>query len=316
VLYENNATDLMEKLGITYEWLSSINPRVIFIRAPAFGNTGERRDIRAYGTQVEALMGHTLLRGYPDLDPTSTSTIFTSDIFAGLNGAFTVLAALHARDRTGEGQLIEVAQAECSMAILAEAFLDYSLNGRVNSTLGNRDYHGAVQGVYRCAGPDDWVAISIETDDQWSALADLVGRPGLATDSRFGTRDERYANHDEIDRIIGEWTAQRDKREATALLQERGIAAGPVMNAKDAYEDPHIAERGFFETVIHRNTGTYPWPGMPFKLSETPLHVRRPPRDLGEDNDYVYRQLLGVSDEEYAELVLEGHIGTEFDEGL
>lgn len=370
VFYENNATDLMEKLGITYEWLSSVNPRIIFIRAPAFGNDGERRDIRAYGTQVEALMGHTLLRGYPDLDPTSTATIFTSDIYAGLTGAFTVLAALLARERTGTGQQIEVAQAECSMAILAEAFLDYSMNGRVASTVGNRSIHGAVQGVYRCAGPDDWVAITIANDEQWAAFTKLIGREDLAaafspgaaspansnpptgfegrlgqaplenpdadrlkgttdrpslpgsgergrgSECRFSTAPSRLQYHDEIDAVISEWTARHDKRAIAGLLQVHGIAAGPVMSAKDVYEDPHVAERRFHQVITHPATGTYPWPTTPFQLSETPLTIRRVPRDLGEDNEYVYKELLGVSDEEYDALIADGHVGTEFDEGL
>ena len=258
-------------------------------------------------------MGHTLLRGYTDLDATSTSIIYTSDEFAGLHGAFAVMAALNARRRTGEGQLIEIAQAECGMAMLAEAVLDYSLNGRVHQTVGNRDIHSAIQGVYRCLGDDNWIAITIRDDAGWAGLCDAMARPELSTGERFATSTARLANHDEVDRIVAAWTVEHDARALLWALQGRGVTAGPVMSARDVYDDPHVAERAFFETVHHPDTGTYPWPGMPFKLSETPLSVRRPPRGLGEDNEYVYKTLLGFSDEEYAEFEREGHIGTEFD---
>jgi crotonobetainyl-CoA:carnitine CoA-transferase CaiB-like acyl-CoA transferase len=194
-----------------------------------------------------------------------------------------------------------------------EALTDYILNGRVHGTVGNRDIHGAAPaGVYRCRGDDRWLALTVTSDAAWAGLCEAMGRPDLAGDPRFATAADRLARHDDLDRLVGAWTSEHDGRALMLELQARGVPAGPVMDPRDCYEDPHIRERGYFETITHKDTGTYPWPGMPFKFSGTPLSIRRPPRDLGEDNEYVYKTLLGVSDEEYARLEAAGHIGTEY----
>lgn len=314
VVYENNVTETMEKLGITYDWLCSIRPDIIFVRAPGYGSTGARKNTRAFGTQIESVIGHALLRWYADLDPTTETPIFSSDAFSGLNGAFAVMAALNARRRTGEGQLIELPQAECSLAMFPEAIMEYSLNRRLPEPLGNRDVqHAAPQGVYPCLGEDRWIALTVSSDEQWQRLCALMGRKDLAGDERFRTTPGRWSRHDELDEILADWTADHDARALMWELQSIGIAAGPVMTAEDCYHDPHIAERGYFEVIHHAETGTYPWPGMPFKMSASPLSIRRPPRALGEDNEYVYKRLLGFSDQEYTNLEAEGHVGTEFD---
>jgi crotonobetainyl-CoA:carnitine CoA-transferase CaiB-like acyl-CoA transferase len=263
---------------------------------------------------MEAFIGHTLLRAYRDLGPMATTPIYPSDAFAGLNGTFATLAALHHRRRTGEGQLIEVPQAEAAIALLAEAVLDCSLNGRVAEPIENRDIHGAApQGVYPCAGEDRWIAITVAGDEQWRALCEVLGSPAFAADERFATAAGRREWHDEIDATLPELTSKRDQRELFLALQARGVAAGPVMTAADCYADPHLAARGFFERIYHEDTGVHDWPGQLFKMSRTELKIRRPPPGLGEHNDYVYREPLGYSAGEYERLRAQGHIATEFD---
>ncbi|HEY4668346.1 MAG TPA: CoA transferase, partial [Tepidiformaceae bacterium] len=178
VVYENNASGTLEKLGITYDWLKEANEKIIFVRVPAYGSTGPYEDARALGVHLEAVMGHTLLRGYDDADPSSNTAIYSGDYLAGAQGAFAVMAALWHRDRTGQGQLIEIGQAENAAAMFTQAIMDYSLNGRIQSAIGNRDVHGRYPcGVYPAKSPgtaetadDRWVAISIESDEEWQAF--------------------------------------------------------------------------------------------------------------------------------------------------
>jgi crotonobetainyl-CoA:carnitine CoA-transferase CaiB-like acyl-CoA transferase len=160
-------------------------------------------------------MGHTLLRGYEDGDPSTNTPIYSGDYSAGAQGAFAALAALWHRDRTGEGQLVEVAQAEAATAMFTQAMMDYTLNGNVHETTGNRDVHGAVPcGVYPCRSeggpPDDrWIAVHVENDEQWRALGGVLGNPEWASDQRFATNDGRAVNRTELDAKLAETTIPR-----------------------------------------------------------------------------------------------------------
>ena len=153
--------------------------------------------------------------------------------------------------------------------------------------------------------------MSIASDDEFQRLCQAMGYPALADDPRFSDVVSRYANHDELDIIIGEWTSQHDHYDLFHKLQELGIAAGPIMDAAEASADPQLNEHGFFEEVTHPEVGTYRYPGMLWKLSASQLKIRRHAPTLGQDNEYVYKGLLGISDEEYCQLEAEGHIGTE-----
>jgi crotonobetainyl-CoA:carnitine CoA-transferase CaiB-like acyl-CoA transferase len=317
VVYENNPTETIEKLGITYDWLRTIKPDIIYVRAPAFGNSGPRKNARAGGTSVESYIGHALARGYPDLDPTSLTDIFPSDAFAGFMGAFAAMAALEFRRRTGKGQLIENPQAECSVAMFTEAIMDYQFNRRVTPTLGNRDWHHAAPtGVYACAGEDRWLALSVATDGEWAALCRAMAREDLVRDRRFATAEVRWANHDALDELLAAWIAPQDRDALFRQLQTAGVPAGPVLSAGDCFADEQLLARGYFTKVSHPEFGTYTWPGALFRMSETPITIRRPPRALGEDNEHVYRTLLGFSDAEYAEFERTGHIGVDYDPAI
>ena len=311
VIVENNPTETMEKLGISYEMLRQLNPAIIMLRMPAYANEGPYENHRSFGFHIEGVIGHSLLRGYEDMDPSATTSVLMGDAASGTQGAFAVLAALHHRRRTGKGQLIELSQAENLIPFVGEAFMDYSMNGRIQSTMGNRNPL-TVQGCYPCRGEDRWVCITIKDDDAWRGLCKVMGNPAWSQEGKFSDPVERYRHHDEIDEMISLWTKSLEPHEIMLLLQGEGVAAGPVMDQRDAFADPHLIQRGAFEAVFQQDTGTHLYPGAPYKMSETPPKIRRGPVRLGEDNQYVYQELLGYTPEEYAVLEEEEHIGMEY----
>ena len=311
VIVENNPTETMEKLGISYEEIRETNPGLIMCRMPAYANEGPYQNHRSFGFHIEGVVGHTLLRGYSDMDPSAVTSVLMGDAASGTQGAFAVLSALHHRRRTGKGQLIELSQAENLIPFMGEAFMDYTMNGRNQSTLGNR-HPVAIQGCYPCLGEDRWVTITIAGDDDWRGLCQAMGDPEWSQESGFRDPIVRYERHDEIDEQISQWTRTLEPQQVMRLLQEKGVAAGPVMDQRDAYADPHLNERGAFEEAYQEDTGTHLYPGAPYKMSETPTKIRRGPVRLGEDNEYVYQELLGYSAEEYAVLEEEGHIGMDY----
>ncbi|MDA0770383.1 MAG: CoA transferase [Chloroflexi bacterium] len=308
---ENNVTETMDKLGISYETLQEQNPKLIMLRMPAYGNSGPYSNYRSLGVHMEGVIGHTLLRGYADRDPSGNTNVYAADAAGGVQGAFAVMAALHYRNRTGKGQLIELAQAENMVPYMGQFFMDYSMNGRKHSTIGNR-HSTAIQGCYQCKGDDRWVNITISTDEQWQAFTKVAGLGRFVNDDRFATVDSRRAHHEEIDGYITQWTLELDHYEVMEALQRVGIAAGPVMDQRDAFNDPHLQARGIFEEASQEDVGTHLYTGAPYKMSETPIKIRRGPVQLGQDNEYVYKTLLQMSDEEYARLEREGHIGMDF----
>ena len=309
---ENNVTETMDKLGISYDMMRQVNPRIIMLRMPAYGNSGAYSNFRSLGVHMEGVIGHTIVRGYDDMDQSSSTNVYAADAAGGAQGAFAMLAALHFRKRTGKGQLIELAQSENMMPYIGRYFMDYSMNGRDSGTIGNR-HTSAIQGCYPCAGEDRWVNITLFDDDDWTAFRKAIGSPDWADDERFAAHVSRYENQGALDERIAEWTRLHDHYEVMHILQRAGIAAGPVIDQRDAFNDPHLQERGIFEEVYHEDVdGSHLYVGAPYKMSDTPIKIRRGPVQLGQDNEYVYKQVLGVDDEEYAELERQGHIGMDF----
>jgi crotonobetainyl-CoA:carnitine CoA-transferase CaiB-like acyl-CoA transferase len=315
VLIENNPTETMEKLGISYESLKAIKDDFIMLRMPAYGSTGPYRDYRAHGVHIEGVVGHTQLRGYPDTDPSYNTTVLMSDAAAGAQGAFAVLAALRHRKRTGEGQLVELGQAENVFPFLGEYYMDFAMNQRTHGTMGNR-HPSALQNCYPCAGNNRWVVITVYDNQQWQALCGVIGASELASQSDLDDSRARLARQDEIDRHIEAWTLTRTPADAMNELQNVGVPAGAVMNQADAYADPHIGSRDFFRSAFQADCGTHLYPGPLYRMSETPLGIHRGPAMFGQDNEYVYRELLGYSAVEYAEFEAAGHVGTDYAPGV
>ena len=316
VVIENNTPTTIAKLGLDYETLRSLRPDLVMARMPGFGLHGPYSDYRAMGNHGEAISGHTWLRNYTNTDFSVVSTTVVGDGIAGVYAAFAVMAALRERRRTGKGQLIELAQVESMASFMPRQILEYAMNGRVPSALGNRHWSLAPHDCYPCKKEDTWVTIAIGTDDEWEAFVRAVGSPDWALERRFATVTGRYNNQDDLTAHISRWTSERDPYEIATLLQDHGVAAGPVIFDEDAFSDPHYASRGFFEQVTQEECGTHLYPGIQWKLAAHPNEIRLPPCMLGEHNKYVHQELLGTSLEDYARLESEGHIGTYYDVDL
>lgn len=321
IVYENNATGTMEKLGITYEWLKGIKPDIIMIRVPAYGNTGPYSTARALGVHLEAVMGHTILRGYDDADPSMNTAIYSGDYLAGAQGAFAAMAALWHREKTGEGQLIEMGQAENASAMFTQAIMDYTLNGVVEEAIGNRDIFGRYPcGVYPAKSPgtaadqgDHWVSIHIENDAQWRAFGEALGGPQWASDPRFATNEGRAEHFREIDGQIAACTREREDYDLMHALQAAGIACAPVLEASRLYDDPHLRARNFPRKQTVGGAGAHEYVGPMWQFRGTPVEFSQPPVLFGEHNDYVYREVLGLSEAEYDALKAAGHVAMDYD---
>jgi crotonobetainyl-CoA:carnitine CoA-transferase CaiB-like acyl-CoA transferase len=282
------------------------------VSMPAFGMSGPYKHYQGFGINVESVCGLTWLRAYPDADVTETSSTLHMDAVSGAGAAFAIMAALQYRRRTGKGQFIDFAQAENLVQSIGECLIDYTMNGRIQTSLGNRHPFMAPHGCYPCQGRDRWVVIAVANDAEWERFCQALGAPAWATDPRFADAAGRYRHQDALDALITAWTQQHHPWGIMAHLQAAGIAAGPVMREADLFTDPHLHARGFFQVVTQAEAGTYPYPGVMWRMSKTPTAFRRPPVRMGEHNDYVYRDLLKLSDEEIEALRAEGHIGMDF----
>ena len=321
-LVENNASGTLEKLGIGPDFLRRAREDLVALRMPAYGSDGPYRFARALGVHLESVMGHTLLRGYPDLDPSYITSIFSGDYVAGAHAAFAIMAALRRRRNTGHGQFIELAQAECAGGMLAQAFMDYSFNGVVQERIGNRSVNGhapynlypARSGGDSSEGSDRWVSISVMDDDQWHRLREAMGDPEWARDPGLRHEAGRLERHEELDARIGRWTSSQDDYELMHLLQSHGVPAAPVLDSSRIHDDVHVRHRQLNETLdLFDDIGSFRYNRPFMRFSETPLGIRKPPVALGEDNDYVYREVLGYSDSEINGFIDRGHIGMDYD---
>ncbi|MBM3946022.1 MAG: CoA transferase, partial [SAR202 cluster bacterium] len=226
-----------------------------------------------------------------------------------------LLAALHHKRRTGKGQYLDLAQYESIIGTTGPTMLEYTVLGRVHPRTGNRDYYHAPQGVYPCRPMDyngtpyeHFLAISVATDEEWRKLCQVMGRPSLAADPRFATFEARKRNEDAIDPIVAAWTQAQDAHQAMLTLQKAGVAAGVVQNPKDLLEnDPQLQARDHYREVDHPEVGKVRYDGPPFALSETPVEVKPAPL-LGEHNEYVFKKLLKLSDEQITEGFAQGYI--------
>ena len=311
VVLENYVPSVMDKLGVTYEMARKEKPDIIFVKMSAFGDTGPYRNYRAMAVTADLIVGHYSLRGYPGMDLTAVPGSVAEDPAEGTQAAFAVVAALHYRNRTGNGQVLDLCLSEGYMPYMPQAFMDYAMNGRVQETLGNRNPVAAPCGNFRCQGDDKWISITVYNDEDWEGFCRAVGEEWVH-DERFRDALSRWKHQDELEPLVEEWTKRHEDYEVMHLLQKEGVAAGPLLNEAEAYADPHLNDRGFFTEESQEDVGTYLYPGSAFRLSNTPHGVRRGPVRLGEDNEYVYKQVLGISDAEYEELVKSGHIGMDY----
>jgi crotonobetainyl-CoA:carnitine CoA-transferase CaiB-like acyl-CoA transferase len=309
VVVENFRQGTLERLGYHYEVLKKIRPDLIYVSMPAFGNSGPWKAYVAYGIGQEQLCGMAHMTGYRDEGPMK-SGINHGDPITGSHAAGVVLAALRYRRRTGQGMFIDVSQQESAVSLIGGEVLAYQMTGQEPERLGNHSTCFAPHNTFPCAGADRWVTIAVTSDRQWASLADAMGRSELAGDPRFATLEGRLSNQDELDRIVGGWTRDREMYQIARLLQERGVPAGPVLRGPDLLQDPHYRDRHTFNEVDHPQVGPKWYPGFAWRMSETPGQVHWASPTLGQHNHQIYNQLLGLTGPEITELEREGVIGT------
>ena len=311
IVVENYTSRVMKNFGLDYPVLRGINPRIIMIALPAHGGTGPWEDFTGYGYSIEQTAGIPQLTGYPDGLPKTMAWGFTDPI-AGVNGASAVMFALLHRQMTGKGQYIDLSQVEALTSMIGDAMVDWSMNRRIPSRRGNRHPFMAPHGYYRCKGPDTWVGIAVSNDKEWEAFCETIGDPPWTEADEFADCLSRIENQDELDRLVEEWTVQHDPYEVMHTLQNAGVPAGAVLHASELLVDPHLTERGTYQIVDRAVVGSHPYllPSAPERFSKCPARIRRPAPLLGQDNDYVLKRLLGMSDKEVQDLADEHIIGT------
>lgn len=304
VLIENFVPGVMERLGLGYDAARPVNSSIIYLSSCNMGQTGPKASQRGFGSQLTSRSGFTHLAGYSGGDPMLLYGPYIDFIAVGF-GLIAVLAALDYRQRTGCGQYIDLAQYEAGVQFIAPALFDCVVNGRVMTHDGNRDPRAAPHGAYPCRGDDRWCVIAVFRDDEWRALCRGAHHPEWAEDARFATLAARKQNEDALDCAIGEWTRQFTPHEVMEQLQAVGVQAGVINTLGDLFSDPQLQHRGTWRELPHAELERFHYEAPPFILSETPAEQFPSPL-LGEHNQYVFREILGMSDAEIEELTKQG----------
>ncbi len=311
ILVENFSPGVMDRLGLGYEAVRAINPRLIMISMPSFGSDGPECNARGYGNTVEAMAGVTGLTGYHDGDGQHyTLSNALGDPVGGLHGVFALMVALRERERTGRGQLIELAQVESLIPFVADAIVQSQFTGKVPEARGNRHREHAPHGIYRCAGDDNWIALACETDDEWRRLASALRLERLADDKRFANESARKANEDALDAELSRAIAPLSADDCVARLRDAGVLVAQVNSAPAVMADPQIQSRDYFVAIDRAVVGTHLYPGAVARIPDTPLRADSPAPLLGEHNRQVFAEILGMSDDDIAELERSGVIGS------
>jgi crotonobetainyl-CoA:carnitine CoA-transferase CaiB-like acyl-CoA transferase len=311
VFLENNAASVVENLGIGWDVLHAANPQLIMVRFPGFGITGPYAHYKGYGLQMEGVAGHTMVRGYPGRDPSTTPMSLHGDPNAGAHVAWAVQAALLARRRTGQGQLVELSQSEAVLQHIAYDVLDYEFNGRERGPRGNDHPAFAPYGVFPALGEDRWIAIACCSDVAFAALTQHLDVAEAADDERFATTIARLRHRTEVNELIAGRTRHYAAEDLASALQAHGVMAAALAHQQEMHTDEHLAARNYFTPITHPAAGTHLYPGPLGRLAHTaggpPF---RPAPTLGQHNEYVYKDIIGLSDQDYRKLVDDQVIGT------
>ncbi|MCR2799309.1 CoA transferase [Microbacterium sp. zg-Y818] len=309
VLIENYAPRVLEKAGLDWPAVQDLNPRLVMVRMPAYGLTGPRRDQVAYAQTVEQFSGLCARTGYADRPPLNPNG--PGDPMGGFNAAFATLAALHAARSRGEGMLVEAALAEGAVVLAAEQAIVYSRTGELLGRDGNHASSAAPQGVYPVSGAPHGIAISMLDDVQWQGFADLARDEAWASDPRFARFDGRRAHREELDGLLASWTTVQDAVTLRDALRALGIPVAFAVDARFTHLDPQVQATRYYEQITHDVAGTLPIPTLPFRVDGIDRWSRTPPPGLGQHNELVLTQVLGLGDADIAGLLEAGVIGTE-----
>ena len=311
IMTESFSPGTMEKWGLGYEDVRKVRPDIIYLSSSMQGRGGPHSSYAGYGQNACNFSGFTELSGWPDRMPSAPHGAYTDYVCARFS-AFALVAALIHKKLTGKGQLIEQSQFESSLHMLMPAIMEYQVNGTIMHRNGNRVPIASPHGVFQCQGDDRWVALSVMNEEQWSGFCSVIGKPELADRKDFATLDDRKAHEDELEKIVTEWTLQYTNTEVENILQKAGIPSHIVARPSDIYQDPQLAARNYFFPLEHSVMGLQKFePQGCFILSKSPRELTMPSPCVGEHNEYVFKELLGMSDDEIAEHLIDGSITTE-----
>ncbi len=306
VVMENFTPGVMDRWGLGYEALTQIKPDIIMVRQNGFGIDGPYKNLAAFGMILAAIAGIPQFIGWPDRGPLPVGVGAYTDSISPRFASAVLIAALDYRDKTGKGQLIDLAQFETALYFLLPGLLDAAVNGREPLRNGNASDNAAPHNVYPCNGKERWCTIAATSEAQWKALCKAIGRTDLEVDPRFDTLPHRKDNESELDALIEAWTIGRTPEEVMTVLQAVGVPAGIVENAADLFEDPQLRARGLFWPMEHSEMGLFTHLGSSMLLSKTPAQASAPSPCMGEHNEYVLTKILGKTDEEFVELLASG----------
>ncbi len=301
VVVENFAAGVIERLGLGYDAVAAVKPDMIMISSSGTGHSGPHKDYVAYGSLLQHYTGWNAISGYPNREPIKGG--LWADPWVGMELAMVTVAALNHRMVTGEGQYIDLSMAEALSASIPEALLDYQMNGEIPTPQGNRDDRYAPHGAYHCAGEDRWVAIAVTNDAEWQALCQVMERPDLAADPRLSHAEGRRQHQDELDAAIALWTRRQEDETAMQRLQAAGVPAGASLDIARVYHHPQLRDGGYLTPRQTSDGEMRQLPGLPWRFAGLDDHHIAAAPVLGQDNGYVYQDLLGLSEAEMTRLV-------------
>lgn len=302
VVVESFVPGTAKKYGLDYGQLKEAKSDIVVASFSSQGSAGAYSRHPGYGFQLLALTGFSHLTGWPDHEAVAPVGSYT-DLLVPWLAIAAIMSALDYRRRTGKGQHIELSQLEIAPHFIIPAILDYTANQRVQTRSGNRSPYAAPHGAYRCSGDDRWCVIAVYSDREWEAFCKVIGSPEWTREARFSTLSGRKANEDELDKLVEAWTVSHNAEDVVSNMQGAGIASGIVETVKDLLYDPQLKHLAHFQTLEHAELGTHTCENPSFHLSGYKVKWKRPAPRLGEHNEFVYTKLLGMSDEEFVELL-------------
>jgi benzylsuccinate CoA-transferase BbsF subunit len=305
VFVESFTAGTVERLGLGYDDLKKIKPGIIMYRTNGMGHTGPLAAQPGLGQTWTSLTGFHGISGWPDRSSVPISSYYT-DHLAPTFGGLSLIAAIDYQRRTGKGQCIDQAQVETGLNYMGPVILDYVVNGRELELIGNKCDYAAPHGAYRCKGDDRWVAIGVYNDEEWDNFCMVIGNPAWTKDAKFSTMAGRVKNSDELDKLVEEWTTNFTAEQVMAMMQDAGVGAGVVATAQDQEEDPQLKHYEFFREIDHPFLGKLNfYHPPPFKLSKATAERDRPTL-IGENTEYVCKEFLGMTEDEFTSLNEEG----------
>ena len=303
IVLETFGPGVIGRLGLDYEELKKVKPDIVMLSMSMFGQYGPYSKQPTFGQLLQATNGFVNLLGWPDRSPALPVAAYT-DYIAPWYVMIALMSALDYRRRTGKGQYIDLAMQEASVHLAAPVVMDYTINGRIQGRMGNDCPGAAPHGVYPCKGAERWLAIAVFSDKEWQALCKIMGDPEWTKSAKFDTLLQRTKNISELDKKIGEWTRDFTPEDLMSRLQAAGVAAGVVQTGEDLVDnDLQLRHRRHFVEMEHAEAGQHLTERPPYRLSKTPSQPQRPFPGFGEHTEFVCKNILGMGDEEFAELI-------------